>query len=102
MIAGIPVSACGVNETQLSAGLMRLAATPSATPSISSGNAVAQAIATKTPLAQLDLTAIDPAYGPDAKNVFSLETALAARTNPGAPSISNVMSEIARWKADLT
>jgi argininosuccinate lyase len=65
------------------------------------GKAVAQAIATKTPLDQLDLTAIDPAYGSDAKEVFSLETALAARTNPGAPSISNVMNEISRWKKEL-
>ena len=61
------------------------------------GKAVAQSIATRTPLDQLDLPAIDPAYGPDAKDVFSLETALAARTNPGAPSISNVKSEIYKW-----
>ncbi len=66
------------------------------------GKAVAQAIATKTPLDQLDLTAIDPAYGPDAKNVFSLETALAARTNPGAPSIANVKAEITRWMVLMT
>ena len=65
------------------------------------GKAVAQAIATKTPLDQLDLPAIDPAYGPDAKDVFSLETALAARTNPGAPSIANVAAEIVRWKSLL-
>jgi len=65
------------------------------------GKAVAQAIATQTPLDQLDLPAIDPAYGPDAKDVFSLETALAARTNPGAPSISNVKSEISKWIAAL-
>ena len=65
------------------------------------GKAVAESIATHTPLDQLDLAAIDPAYGPDAKNVFSLETALAARTNPGAPSIANVKSEIARWNAAL-
>jgi argininosuccinate lyase len=66
------------------------------------GKAVAEAIATKTPLDQLDLAAIDSAFGPDANAVFSLETALAARTNPGAPSISNVMSEILRWKSALT
>ena len=29
------------------------------------------------------------AADPNAKDVLSLETALAARTNPGAPSISN-------------
>ncbi len=65
------------------------------------GKAVAEAIATKTPLDRLDLTKIDPAYGADAKEVFSLERALAARTNPGAPSIANVKSEIARWKQVL-
>ncbi|MFT3991125.1 MAG: argininosuccinate lyase [Luteolibacter sp.] len=65
------------------------------------GKAVAEAIATRTPLDQLDLAAIDPAYGPDAKDVFSLERALAARTNPGAPSISNVTAEISRWNVLL-
>jgi argininosuccinate lyase len=65
------------------------------------GKAVAAAIATATPLDQLDLSAIDPAYGPDAKDVFSLETALAARSNPGAPSILNVRAQIAKWGATL-
>ncbi len=65
------------------------------------GKAVAEAIATKTPLDQLDLAAIDPAYGPDAKDVFSLDRALAARTNPGAPSISNVKAEIEKWQDAL-
>ncbi|GAA5483758.1 argininosuccinate lyase [Haloferula sargassicola] len=62
------------------------------------GKAVAESVATGIPLDQLDLPAIDPAFTPDAKSVFSLETALAARTNPGAPSIDNVRSEIARWR----
>jgi len=61
------------------------------------GKAVAEAIRTATPLDQLDLTAIDPAYGPDAKDVFSLDRALAARTNPGAPSPDNIRAEISRW-----
>jgi argininosuccinate lyase len=65
------------------------------------GKAVAEAIATQTPLDQLDLAAIDSAYGADAKEVFSLETALAARTNPGAPSIANVRAEIAKWQDAL-
>ena len=65
------------------------------------GKAVAEAIRTRTPLDQLDLSAIDEAYGPDAKDVFSLDRALASRTNPGAPSVENVTSEIARWKAAL-
>ena len=62
------------------------------------GKAVAKAIATNTPLDQLDLTTIDPAYGPDAKAVFSLETALQSRANPGAPSISNVKARIVEWR----
>ena len=66
------------------------------------GKAVAEAIATGTPLDQLDLAAIDPAYGTDAKDVFSLERALASRTNPGAPSIQNVRKEILRWKGILS
>ena len=65
------------------------------------GKAVAEAIATSTPLDQLDLPAIDPAYGPDAKDVFSLERALESRTNPGAPSIANVQMEVAAWKGRL-
>ncbi len=66
------------------------------------GKAVAESIASKTPLDQLDLTKIDPAYEADAKDVFSLETALKARTNPGAPSIENVKSEIKRWNQNLS
>jgi argininosuccinate lyase len=63
------------------------------------GKAVAEALRTQTPLDQLDLASIDPAYGPDAKDVFSLDRALEARTNPGAPSIANVKADIARWKS---
>ena len=65
------------------------------------GKAVAEAIRTRTPLDQLDLTTIDPAFGADAGEVFSLDRALASRINPGAPSIGNVQSEIARWRAIL-
>jgi argininosuccinate lyase len=46
----------------------------------------------------LDLPAIDPAYTADAKSVFSLDRALAARTNPGAPSPENVKAEIVKRK----
>ena len=66
------------------------------------GKAVAESVSTGTPLDQLDLSKIDSAYTPDAKTVFNLQTALAARTNPGAPSIENVKREIARWQADLS
>ena len=65
------------------------------------GKAVAEAIRCQTPLDQLDLSAIDPAFGTKAGRVFSLDRALAARTNPGAPSIDNVRSEIARWHSTL-
>jgi argininosuccinate lyase len=63
------------------------------------GKAVAEAERTATPLDRLDLPALDPAFGPDAAAVFSLDRALAARTNPGAPSPENVRAEIARWKS---
>ncbi|MFD0893411.1 argininosuccinate lyase [Luteolibacter ambystomatis] len=62
------------------------------------GKAVAESIASGVPLDQLDLTAIDPAYTEDAKSVFSLDRALAARTNPGAPNPENVKAEIAKRK----
>ncbi len=66
------------------------------------GKAVAESIASKTPLDQLDLPALDEAFGSDASEVFSLKKALEARTNPGAPSIENVKSQITRWKKLLT
>ncbi|WP_411846551.1 argininosuccinate lyase [Roseibacillus persicicus] len=65
------------------------------------GRAVAESIATNTPLNQLDLTQIDPAYKPEANAVFDLATALRARTNPGAPSPDNVKAEIERWHAAI-
>lgn len=65
------------------------------------GKAVAESIRTGTPLDQLDLPSIDPAYDAAASGVFSLDRALAARTNPGAPSLDNVRAEIARWKSKL-
>lgn len=65
------------------------------------GKAVAVSVKSGVPLDTLDLTAIDPAYTDAMKSVFSLETALAARTNPGAPSVANVKREIERWRACL-
>lgn len=66
------------------------------------GKAVARSIESATPLDQLDLSSIDPVYGPDARDVFSLDRALTARTNPGSPSEANVRGEIAAWKARLS
>ncbi len=62
------------------------------------GKAVAESVKSGTPLDQLDLTAIDSAFTAEATEVFSLERALAARTNSGAPSINNVRAEIERRK----
>ena len=41
---------------------------------------------------------LDAVYTADASSVFNLQRALAARTNPGAPSGENVKAEIARWR----
>ncbi len=65
------------------------------------GKAVAASIETATPLDQLDLTKISEHYGADAKDVFSLQTALAARTNEGAPSVENVKRQISSWRSRL-
>jgi len=65
------------------------------------GKAVAESVKTGVPLDEMDLKAIDPAYTDAMKSVFSLETALAARTNPGAPSAANVKREIERWRSCL-
>lgn len=65
------------------------------------GKAVAESVKSGVPLDELDLKAIDPAYTDDMKSVFSLKTALAARTNPGAPSVENVKREIERWRSCL-
>jgi len=62
------------------------------------GKAVAEAVKTGIPLDQLDLAKIDEAYTEDAKSVFNLQRALAARTNPGSPSVENVRAEVARWR----
>ena len=62
------------------------------------GKAVAAAVTSGTPLDQLDLTLVDPAFTAEASAVFDLKTALAARTNPGAPSVENVKAQIKRWQ----
>ncbi|MEM6911833.1 MAG: argininosuccinate lyase [Verrucomicrobiota bacterium] len=62
------------------------------------GQAVAESVASGTPLDQLDLSQIDPAFTSQAHEVFSLERALAARRNPGSPSPDNVRAEIEKRK----
>ncbi len=62
------------------------------------GKAVAASVHSGTPLDQLDLSQIDPAFTKEASAVFDLQTALAARSNPGAPSLDNIKAQIARWK----
>ena len=63
------------------------------------GKAVAEAIHSGLPLDQLDFPAIDPGFPTDSNAVFSLDRALSSRTNPGSPSISNVIAEIQRWRS---
>ncbi|MDP0489514.1 MAG: argininosuccinate lyase [Verrucomicrobiota bacterium JB023] len=76
------------------------------------GKAVAKAVESDTPLDQLDLAAVDPAFTASGKalrddvpenpsEVFNLDRALAARTNPGAPSPVNVSAEVTRWEQRL-
>ena len=65
------------------------------------GKAVAHSLATGVPLDQLDFAALAPEYGPDASAVFSLDRALAARTNPGSPSREGVARELAKWEREL-
>jgi argininosuccinate lyase len=65
------------------------------------GRAVAESIRSKTPLDRLDLAAVDPVFGPDAQQVFSLERALEVRSNPGSPSIQNVAARVAFWRSEL-
>jgi argininosuccinate lyase len=65
------------------------------------GTAVARAAETNTPLDQLDLASVSEHFGPDARKVFNLDRALAARTNPGSPSVDNVRQEIQRWRTEL-
>ena len=62
------------------------------------GKAVATSVESSIPLDKLDLTKVDPAFTSEASAVFSLKTALEARTNPGAPSIKNIRAQIARWR----
>jgi len=61
------------------------------------GKAVAMSVESGVPLDELDLTTVDEVFKPEASEVFSLETALAARTNVGAPSVENVKGEVKRW-----
>jgi len=65
------------------------------------GKAVAASVNSGTPLDQLDLSEVDPALTSDASSVFSVQKALASRTNPGSPSIANVKAQVARWRSSL-
>ncbi|MBK1792574.1 argininosuccinate lyase [Persicirhabdus sediminis] len=65
------------------------------------GLAVAESAKSGIPLDQLDLSKVSSEYKPDAKDVFSLATALKARTNPGAPSPENVRKEIQRLREKI-
>ena len=65
------------------------------------GKAVASAEEQNITLDALDLSLISEKFGDDTEAVFNLEGALTARSNPGSPSLENVLGEIQRWKAEL-
>ena len=65
------------------------------------GQAVAESLRTGTPLDKLDFPSLSPQFGDDAMTVFAMDRALAARTNPGAPSPANVAAELSRWESLL-
>lgn len=65
------------------------------------GKAVGKSVASGVALDEMDLEAIDPAYSKEMGGVFSLERALEARTNAGAPSVANVRAEVERWRGCL-
>ncbi len=65
------------------------------------GAVVALAEQLGRPLDQLtleELRSVEPAFGPDAREVFSLKKALARRTLPGAPGTKEVRRQLARWR----
>jgi argininosuccinate lyase len=68
------------------------------------GAVVARAEHLGRPLDRLtmeDLRAVDPAFGPDATDIFDLDTAMARRQIPGAPGTKEVQKELARWQKRL-
>ena len=65
------------------------------------GKAVAASEKSETPLDQMDLSTVSSEFSSDASEVFSLESALRARTNPGSPSVENVQREVERWQTYL-
>ena len=65
------------------------------------GRAVAESIATSIPLDQLELSKIGEHYGSDTAEIFQLQRALLARTNPGCPNPLIVKQQIERWKNHL-
>ncbi|MAT47600.1 MAG: argininosuccinate lyase [Verrucomicrobiaceae bacterium] len=65
------------------------------------GKAVAASEKSETPLDQMDLGTVSSEFSSDASEVFSLKSALRARTNPGSPSVENVQREVERWQTYL-
>jgi argininosuccinate lyase len=65
------------------------------------GKAVAESIASSTPLNLINLRAISDSYGDDTAEIFHLDRALAARTNPGCPNPRIVMEQVHAWKKIL-
>ena len=45
--------------------------------------------------------ALDPAFGPDATDIFNLEKAMSRRALTGAPGTKEVRRQLARWRKAL-
>lgn len=68
------------------------------------GKAVAVAVGSGTPLNKLTLAQfreITPEYAEDVHSVFSLDRAMALRTNPGAPNPDNTKRRLEYWQQKL-
>jgi argininosuccinate lyase len=68
------------------------------------GAVVALAERLKKPLNELtlpELRSVEPGFGPDAKRLFDLKTALSRRNMTGAPGPREVARQLARWQKQL-
>jgi argininosuccinate lyase len=68
------------------------------------GAVVARAEQLGRPLDKLslaELQAVNPAFGPDATDIFNLEKAMSRRALTGAPGTKEVRRQLARWRKKL-
>ena len=68
------------------------------------GKLVAESVSSGTPLNRLPQEVYDlvsDRFGPGVREVFDVERALEARTNPGSPGFERVLKELERWTLEL-